>query len=102
MEYLVKWHGYGSDENQWVNIDQMKAPLRIKEFYARRQVENEGDMDKLFDAVNTNTTAVDSLTKEVIQLRADTNYLMNMASPPPKDEQTITPHDNEMPAPLLW
>jgi len=35
LEFLVKWEGYGYEENQWVPEDNIHASELVKEFYKR-------------------------------------------------------------------
>lgn len=45
--YLGKWANYGSDEDEWLDVEEMKAPLAIQEFYARRQNETEAQLESV-------------------------------------------------------
>ena len=33
LHFLVKWEGYGYEENTWVAEEDMAAPAKVREFY---------------------------------------------------------------------
>jgi hypothetical protein len=35
LHFLVKWRGYGYEDNKWVGEEELDAPELLKEFYSR-------------------------------------------------------------------
>jgi hypothetical protein len=35
LHFLVKWKGYGYEDNKWVTEDELNAPALLQDFYRR-------------------------------------------------------------------